>query len=717
MKITSILFLFATAFGFNLQAASNLVKTDTIEISNASFVDADFTNMYGGIAGTCASTNGSSTCNSCEGDKTSLEACNQKSVYPTLPVTISFKSSSDVTTAAIAKLYISDSSSSDVDVLTLAAQTYTANSTKATFSTTWAKLCSATTLGSSCAGSTGIYTGKISFGIDSDNNGDVDKTSEVKSIIFKIHYIAPGDLSTSNTVCTGTATPGFCKIEFQPGDEKVYIKGPPEGDPPKSGGIDTYANAIEFDAIAIFPVLPTSPTAGAAAITGFKTNQASPIFREVEADGTIPNSEVTGSLTNYTTYCFVYGNRNKAQNIYRFVAGSAAAADATTIATQICTAPSEVVGLLEDKHCFISTAAFGSDMANEVQTFRQFRNQFLLTNSFGKSFVKAYYKFSPPLANLISQSEVLRSITRAALYPILGFSYLAIHYGFLAALLTLMVLLILVLKIKSVVKQKRLLLVLFILILTPALKAQIEPKTATIHHSEADNGLVRITSDGTYIYDIKREMRHQSSRITFGHALQPEVSIDIERRDPNTGNGTGQFQTFNFGDLYKETSSFIIGYDYEWFPWITKGGKLGLQAGTALMYASGHGKLLSTLDTSREEFTFFTVPITAGAVYRLEWKDRQWVAPYVAGGGTYTALFEKREDKSTPQATGAPGFYAAGGILVNLGMIDEDSGYALDSEYGVSNLWLTVEFKVIEVNAETFTFSNQYLNAGVAFDF
>lgn len=703
------------------QAVEVLVKADTISISNTSAIDKDTSSnisaIYGGIAGTCATTNNTSTCNSCTNDTGTLHACNQSSIYASLPITIEFKTTKDVT-SAVGKISIMNASAVEVTPVPYPTQSYVANSTVATASTTWGVLCNAVGLGNTCSQTaSGVYAGKIGFGVDSDNNGTIE-TTEMKTVDFRIHVVGSADTAnTSNGYCTALAsvTPGACGLSFLAGDEKVYI-----GENPLVG--DSEVSNVAFDAIAVFPIPVASASAGIAAITGFKTSQAVPILKEMSISSSevnIPNSEVSGGLENYQTYCFVYGTRNRAQNIYHFVTASAD----STLANNICVAPSEVVGLLEDKHCFISTAAFGSDMASEVKTFREFRNQFLLTNTLGKIFVKVYYALSPPIAGVIAKSDLLRATTRGVLYPFLAFSSIALKYGFAVALLALIALLILIFRIKSVVKQKGLLLFLFVLMLTPLLKAQITPKTTVIQYPEAaQEGLVRITQDGTYIYDIKREMKSESNRISFGHALQPEVTIEVEKRDPTTGAGTGQFQTYDFGDLYEETSSVIIGYEYERFPWVGTKGKLGFQLGGSLMFAQGHGIIVAaagdtTKEKSQEKYTFFTFPLTAGAVYRLEWKDKQFFAPYVAGGGTYTALIEKREDKSAPQFTGAPGFYGAGGVLFNLSQLNDDEGFALDSEYGISNLWLSLEFKAIEVNSDSFTFSNQYVNLGISFDF
>jgi glucose/arabinose dehydrogenase len=67
--------------------------------------------------------------------------------------------------------------------------------------------------------------------------------------------------------------------------------------------------------------------------------------------------------------------------------------------------------------CFIATAAFGSPLAPEVQTLRDFRDCYLLTNTPGRVFVAAYYRISPSVAALIGRHAVLRALARQALRP------------------------------------------------------------------------------------------------------------------------------------------------------------------------------------------------------------------------------------------------------------------------------------------------------------
>jgi len=63
--------------------------------------------------------------------------------------------------------------------------------------------------------------------------------------------------------------------------------------------------------------------------------------------------------------------------------------------------------------CSIATAAYGTDRAKEIHILREFRDTILLPDSLGAKLVSLYYEISPPIANFISQHEVLRTAVRA----------------------------------------------------------------------------------------------------------------------------------------------------------------------------------------------------------------------------------------------------------------------------------------------------------------
>ena len=69
--------------------------------------------------------------------------------------------------------------------------------------------------------------------------------------------------------------------------------------------------------------------------------------------------------------------------------------------------------------CFIATAAYGSYLAPEVMTLREFRDQCLLTSDYGRAFVDWYYRVSPPIAALIAEHDLLKGAVRWGLTPLI----------------------------------------------------------------------------------------------------------------------------------------------------------------------------------------------------------------------------------------------------------------------------------------------------------
>ena len=102
--------------------------------------------------------------------------------------------------------------------------------------------------------------------------------------------------------------------------------------------------------------------------------------------------------------------------------------------------------------CFIATAAFGSPLEKHVQILRDFRDRILLGNSAGKAFVDFYYRTSPPIADKIAKSDILRQITRIMLMPVIGVVYLIMNFG---ALPTLLVFIFMLLMLTFAVRQAR----------------------------------------------------------------------------------------------------------------------------------------------------------------------------------------------------------------------------------------------------------------------
>jgi uncharacterized repeat protein (TIGR02543 family) len=77
--------------------------------------------------------------------------------------------------------------------------------------------------------------------------------------------------------------------------------------------------------------------------------------------------------------------------------------------------------------CFIATAAYGSPTAEQLGVLREFRDVVLLPSSLGAEFVSLYYKISPPIAEVISRHDFLRTAVKVGLVDpvvdILNWSY------------------------------------------------------------------------------------------------------------------------------------------------------------------------------------------------------------------------------------------------------------------------------------------------------
>jgi hypothetical protein len=77
--------------------------------------------------------------------------------------------------------------------------------------------------------------------------------------------------------------------------------------------------------------------------------------------------------------------------------------------------------------CFIATAAYGTPMAEQIQILREFRDEYLLTNSLGQALVDIYYRVSPPVAEFITEHSSLKPIVRAGLLPAVAMSAVAVN--------------------------------------------------------------------------------------------------------------------------------------------------------------------------------------------------------------------------------------------------------------------------------------------------
>jgi len=79
--------------------------------------------------------------------------------------------------------------------------------------------------------------------------------------------------------------------------------------------------------------------------------------------------------------------------------------------------------------CFIATAAYGSPLHSYVRILRDFRDKYLMPSKLGRALVDIYYKYSPVIADLIAEHNVLKIAVRISLLPLVAFSYSMLNFG------------------------------------------------------------------------------------------------------------------------------------------------------------------------------------------------------------------------------------------------------------------------------------------------
>ena len=65
--------------------------------------------------------------------------------------------------------------------------------------------------------------------------------------------------------------------------------------------------------------------------------------------------------------------------------------------------------------CFIATAVYGDPHVAEVVALRRFRDDSLQRTRPGRLFIRAYYRFSPPIARYLSRHPALAGLVRRML--------------------------------------------------------------------------------------------------------------------------------------------------------------------------------------------------------------------------------------------------------------------------------------------------------------
>lgn len=244
----------------------------------------------------------------------------------------------------------------------------------------------------------------------------------------KYRYLANSQ-GPMNFPCDGTLQPysneGICSFKAERGDGKIYLTNvaAPQGSSVTlvaANGANPLPDSADPSGMA-YNRLRIFCKPGSGSYASLTLND---FCGDLLIDGrTLNNAKIEG-LQNGTQYELLAANVDQSGIVSLF-------SNPGNVGNLGVATPAAVSGLLDDKKCFIATAAFGSPMEEHVVRFRAFRDQVLMRTSFGRAFVEFYYEYSPDAAKFIQSNEVLKTVTRFLLYPILFFAEMVMKFGWI----------------------------------------------------------------------------------------------------------------------------------------------------------------------------------------------------------------------------------------------------------------------------------------------
>ncbi|MCP4649637.1 MAG: S8 family serine peptidase [PVC group bacterium] len=153
--------------------------------------------------------------------------------------------------------------------------------------------------------------------------------------------------------------------------------------------------------------------------TGFKVERKTGLTGIYSEIATVVANSTTYSdtgLSALTTYYYrIRANRDKSKSRY---SNETSAATSSAPGVPSGSGGGGGGGSGSGGGCFIATATYGTPLAKEVKILCEFRDKYLLNNNVGKIFVGTYYGISPKLASYIADKELIKSIVRIILQPL-----------------------------------------------------------------------------------------------------------------------------------------------------------------------------------------------------------------------------------------------------------------------------------------------------------
>lgn len=401
--------------------------------------------LVDGATNSCSNPDGLAVCDSCPlavckdlggTDLAPLCACNRARVYDALQVTVAVSQTGNPALYNVRAVVSSSTGTSGSDL-----NSYSQPINTGAVSFTWQTICNAISAGASCENLQSGSSVIISVYIDKDTSSSYTSgTDEKVDITFKV--IRPDPLNEN--VFGDGASEGIGDFLPWPGDDRIYLK--------ESNTTSTFPSLSYGAMVSSVKVFLSDVALDKATPTGRLDPEGS---LTVSSGQTEPDQDYVDDVKNGTLYFVRLAMQDEAGNIVQFypdinatdAKGVQHANDCNSTGTpsDLCpfaVRPDQVLGILsKDFNCFIASAAYGTSLEPKLNLFRKFRSDILLRHAWGRDFVWKYYVYGPYAARYISDKPILRAIVRGLLWPLAGFSWLALKVGLVKSLIVSLLLL------------------------------------------------------------------------------------------------------------------------------------------------------------------------------------------------------------------------------------------------------------------------------------
>ncbi len=412
--------------------------------------------VYAGLAGTCSASGDGATCNSCTATGTTAAVCNPNNIDLLRRPVFNFTSSTP------GCHYIGYVNSGTVTVLGQSS----AVGANVIMTDTWSTFCSRTDLGNASAGTgcTDYAVYKLQMIINPPTGGGCPTTAAVtgtgvEAKEFTLHVIprvcpvaakdSGGVAEAGSCVSSDPATDGIQSWKVLAGDSKVYMTnistlgGRLLTNRGRFQGVRLYFQEVPSSSCATLAACKTAILTQGQSIANSSQNFfEAPLNNSGSDTAELGSNSFQGKLQNDRIYVFRLAMVDEAGNISHWTpkeyvnptetenTSSNGVAGGISVGKGVhASSPGQVLGLLGQNQCFVATAAFGSSLDPRVGELRQWRDRYLLSNGWGKAFVRFYYKHGPIAAKWISDKPAPLLLVRWLLYPVVGLAFLMNRLG------------------------------------------------------------------------------------------------------------------------------------------------------------------------------------------------------------------------------------------------------------------------------------------------